>query len=77
MFPEVRVALARKNMTIWQLSERITEIMTTGGKKAIRYQTLTHKLRGESELSLDEAFAIKEALESDLALEMLFRKEPA
>jgi hypothetical protein len=42
----------------------------------IRYQTLTLKLSGKSELTIGEARMIKAALESKLTLEELFAEEP-
>ena len=62
MYENVRVELARRNMTLVELSE------ATG----IRYQTLSEKLRGNSELLLREAVAIKNALGVDMPLEELF-----
>lgn len=67
MFPEVRVEMARKKLTALDLSN----------KTGIRYQTLTAKLRGESELTFNEAVTIKAGLETDLPLEVLFKKEGA
>lgn len=66
MFPNVRVEMARKNMTMLDLSK----------KTGIRYQTLTLKLSGKSELTIGEARIIKAALESTLPLEDLFAEEP-
>ena len=66
MFLNVRVELARKNWTVLDLSK------ATG----IRYQTLTLKLSGKSELTIGEARMIKAALESKLTLEELFDEEP-
>ncbi|WP_295236885.1 helix-turn-helix domain-containing protein [Veillonella sp.] len=38
----------------------------------IRYETLVLKLNGKYKLSLDECFAIKDALDSELLIEELF-----
>ena len=65
MYENVRVELARRNMTLVELS------VATG----IRYQTLSEKLRGNSELLLNEAVAIKKALDVDMPLEELFSKK--
>lgn len=62
MFPNIRAEMARKNMTIVTLSE------LTG----IRYQTLSDKLRGHGIITLDDAVRIKNALDTDIALETLF-----
>lgn len=65
MYPNVRAEMARKNLTILALSE----------KTGIRYQTLTAKLKGDSELTLSDCRKIKSALETELPLEMLFDEE--
>ena len=65
MYKNVRVAMVMKNMTMIDLSN------ATG----IRYQTLSEKLRGNSELSLKEAVAIKNALGASMPLEVLFENE--
>lgn len=65
MYKNVRVAMVMKNMTMIDLSN------ATG----IRYQTLSEKLRGNSELSLKEAVAIKNALGASMPLEVLFKNE--
>lgn len=65
MYKNVRVAMVMKNMTMIDLSN------ATG----IRYQTLSEKLRGNSELSLKEAVAIKNALGASMPLEVLFTNE--
>lgn len=67
MYENVRVELARKNMTLVELS------VATG----IRYQTLSEKLRGNSELTLKEAVSIKAALGVDMPLEELFTTKVA
>lgn len=65
MYPNVRAEMGRRNLTALVLSE------LTG----IRYQTLTAKLKGDSELTIAEARKIKTALETDLPLEVLFAEE--
>lgn len=66
MFPNVKAEMARRDITIGTLSE----------KTGIRYQTLADKLRGDSPLSWNEAKKIKESLETDLSLEVLFEEVP-
>lgn len=65
MYNNVKAELARKNMTIVDLSN----------KTGIRYQTLADKIRGDSILTVDEAMKIKEALDVDMPLEELFSQQ--
>lgn len=65
MFPNVRAEMGRKNLTILALSN----------KTGIRYQTLTEKLKGKSDITIAEARKIKDALDTDLPLEELFVEE--
>lgn len=62
MYANVKAELARKNMTIVDLSN----------KTGIRYQTLADKIRGDSILTVDEALKIKEAIGVDMPIEELF-----
>ena len=62
MYENLRAEMARKNMTISELSN------ATG----IRYQTLSEKLRGNSQFTVKEAKAIKSALAVDLSIDELF-----
>lgn len=62
VFPNLRVEMARKNIKILDLAD----------KTGIGYQTLTLKLKGDSDFKLSEAIAVKAALESKLTLEELF-----
>lgn len=62
MYVNVKAELARKNMTIVDLSN----------KTGIRYQTLADKIRGASVLTVEEALKIKQALGVDMPLEELF-----
>ena len=64
MYLNVKAELARKSMTVIELSK------LTG----IRYQSLTDKINGKSPLTLDEAKRIKTALGVDISLEELFEK---
>lgn len=67
MYANVKAELARKNMTIVDLS----------AKTGIRYQTLADKIRGDSILTVDEALKIKEALGVDMPIEELFNDQVA
>lgn len=62
MYNNVKAELARKNMTMVDLSN----------KTGIRYQTLADKIRGDSILTVEEALKIKKALDVDIPLEELF-----
>lgn len=62
MYANVKAEMARKNMTIVDLSN------ATG----IRYQTLADKIRGDSILTVDEALKIKQAIGVDMPIEELF-----
>ena len=65
MYPILRGEMAKRGINLLNLSDM------TG----IRYQTLTLKVRGESELSLKEANKIKEVLGTAMTLEELFSTE--
>lgn len=65
MYANVKAELARKNMTIADLS----------AKTGIRYQTLADKIRGGSVMTVDEAMKIKEALDVDMPFEELFSQQ--
>lgn len=62
MYVNVKAELARKNMTIVDLSN------ATG----IRYQTLADKIRGDTVMTVDDALKIKQALDVDMSIEELF-----
>ena len=64
MYLNVKAELARKSMTVIELSKI----------SGIRYQSLTDKINGKSPLTLDEAKRIKTALGVDIPLEELFAK---
>lgn len=64
MYSNVKAELARRNLSVVNLSNM------TG----IRYQTLALKLNGRYPLTLDEAKAIKKALDVDIAIEDLFAR---
>lgn len=65
MFSNVKAELARKGLTVVDLSN----------KTGIRYQSLSNKLNGKTPLKLEEARKIKTALDVDLPLEKLFELE--
>ena len=65
MYPILRGEMAKRGINLLSLSEM------TG----IRYQTLTLKVRGESELLFKEAKIIKEVLGTSMSLDELFSTE--
>ena len=67
MYVNVKAELARKNMSIVDLSN------ATG----IRYQTLADKIRGDTVMTVDDALKIKKALEVDMPIEELFIQQVA
>ena len=62
MYKNLRIEMLKKEMTMADLS----------AKTGIKYQTLSDKMRGESQFTLQEAISIKKALESELPIEILF-----
>lgn len=64
MYANVKAELARRNLSIVDLSE----------KTGIRYQTLVDKINGKFPLTLEEAKKIKDALDVSLSLEELFER---
>ena len=67
MYPVIKEAMEKKHMTLVDLAS------ATG----IRYQTLSEKLRGNYQITVVEAFAIKKALGVKTPLEVLFEKKEA
>ena len=67
MYTNVKVEMARRDMTLSMISE-ITKIPL---------QRLSSKLRGKSKLTFKEAVQIKNALGVDMALEELFAQKEA
>ncbi len=65
MFINVKAEMARKNLTIVDLSN------ATG----IKYQALADKIRGDSPMSVADAIKIKSALGVDMPFEELFYQE--
>lgn len=64
MYPNIKAEMARKGMTIVDLSN------ATG----IRYQTLSEKLRGNYSITINEAITIKDALKVKTPIEVLFER---
>lgn len=67
MYPVIKEAMEKKHMTLVDLAS------ATG----IRYQTLSEKLRGNYQVTVTEAVAIKKALGVKTPLEVLFEKKEA
>lgn len=65
MYANVKAELARKNMTITELSS----------KTGIRYQALADKIRGDGVMTVNDALKIKKALEVDIPIEVLFDEQ--
>ena len=65
MYPVIKEAMEKKHMTLVDLAS------ATG----IRYQTLSEKLRGNYQVTVTEAMAIKKALGVRTPLEVLFEKK--
>lgn len=64
MFNNVKAEMARKNLTIVDLSN------ATG----IKYQALADKIRGDSSMTVADAIKIKSALGVDMPFEELFQE---
>lgn len=64
MFRRIEAQIVLQGLTKKQLA----------GMVGIRYNTLLQKLNGSSQFTLDEALRVKEALDSDETLEVLFEK---
>lgn len=65
MYPNVRAEMARKNMTLNKLAEATNSNATA----------LSQKLNGKRIITLNNAIAIKKALNTELTLEELFETE--
>lgn len=65
MYPNLEAEMARKKITRNMLAKKLGITPTTLGKK----------LNGESILSLPESIAIKNILEVDIKVEVLFKTE--
>lgn len=66
MYSNVKAELARRNLTLVDLSN----------KTGIRYQTLVDKINGKYPLTLDEAKRIKDALGVEISIDELFERAP-
>lgn len=67
MFSNLRAEMARKNITGYELAEKIG--ITNG--------TFSQKFNGKNEFTLKEVKAIKEALDTDLSIDVLFALDKA
>lgn len=65
MYPVIKETMEKKRISLRDLAS------ATG----IRYQTLSEKLRGNYQITVPEAFAIKKALGVKTPLEVLFEKK--
>ena len=64
MYPNLRAEIARRGVTLSQLAEVI----------GVTLQTMSKKINGGSEFTLNEAYAIKDFLGVDAPIEELFKK---
>ena len=64
MYSNVKAELARKNMSVVDLSN----------KTGIRYQSLVDKINGKYPITFEEAKTVKSALNVDIPLEELFEQ---
>lgn len=67
MYPNLKAEMSRRNLSIQKLALLI----------GMPYSTLREKLKGERRLTFDEAVLIKQSLNVDIPLEMLFSKDIA
>lgn len=65
MYPNLNAEMARRNITQADLAEKLDRTRAT----------MSLKLSGKAPITLDEAFAIKEALRTRLTLDVLFATE--
>ena len=64
MFPNLRAEMARKGMTLTELAE----------KTGMSLQKMSGRMNGKQEFTYSEAYLIKQALDVDIPLEVLFEK---
>lgn len=69
MYSNLRAEIARKNLTLEKIVERLKE---RGFNTSI--SMLSQKLNGKYEIYLKEAKALKEIVETDLPLDVLFEE---
>lgn len=67
MFANLRAEMARRNITGYELAEKIG--VTNG--------TFSKKFNGKADFTLVEAFAIQKALKTDLPVDILFQSDEA
>ena len=67
MYPNLRAEMARKNISTVELAEKCGMATTT----------MYDKVNGKTPITLDNAIAIKKALDVDMPVEVLFAKEVA
>lgn len=69
MYPNYKAELARKGFTLEKLAE---EMDKRGCKRTV--PTLSQKLTGKQPITLKEAKVMKEVVESDLPIDILFEE---
>lgn len=69
MFPNLKAELARAGITLRELANRLNE---RGVKIAL--STLSQKMNGKFQFTLDEAEAIRGVIGTDQTLEVLFER---
>lgn len=69
MYSNLRAEIARKNLTLEKIVERLKERGFN-----ISVSMLSQKLNGKYEIYLKEAKALKEIVETDLPLDVLFEE---
>lgn len=67
MYPNLRAEMSRRNLSIQRLALLV----------GMPYSTLREKLKGERKLSFDDAMKIKQSLNLNIPLEILFSTEIA
>ena len=65
MYPNLRAEMARRKITMSKLAEIL----------GIRLATVSSKIAGNHQFTLDEAIEVKKALNTDISLEELFTRE--
>lgn len=69
MYSNLRAEIARKNLTLEKIVEKLKERGIN-----ITVSMLSQKLNGKYEIYLKEAKALKEIVETDLPLDILFEE---
>ena len=65
IYPNLKAEMARQNLSQSELADKVGRTRST----------MSLKLSGKSPISLDEAFSIKQALQTRLTLDVLFNRE--